>query len=182
MFLNSLIKDINFVEEVNIDVNFIEKQKLKEKYENLDQELREQNCNGKNGFILWGKKDKTMKTPFGNIIIKVSRFRYYDDEKNKFRTTTLLNKSIGLKNNQTIILSVKISIWKEMDSAKRQRDIKDMFPKLKISKMSITNINKEVDFAKLFKEQLKTKTEKINVQTPYLYAGVDDSFSNFNKI
>ncbi len=29
MFLNSLIKDINFVEEVNINVNFIEKQKLK---------------------------------------------------------------------------------------------------------------------------------------------------------
>jgi hypothetical protein len=29
MFLNSLIKDINFVEEVNIDVNLIGKQKLK---------------------------------------------------------------------------------------------------------------------------------------------------------
>ncbi|MFW4371205.1 MAG: Mbov_0401 family ICE element transposase-like protein [Spiroplasma sp. hy2] len=181
MFLNSLIKDINFVEEVNIDVNFIGKQKMKEKYENLDQELREQNCNGKNGFILWGKKDKMIKTHFGNIIIKASRFRYYDDKVNKFKTTTLLNKAIGLKNNQTIILSVKISIWKEMDSAKRQRDIKDIFPNLKISNMSITNINKEIDFAKLFKEHSKTKTEKINVQTPYLYAGVDDSFSNLTK-
>ncbi len=49
-----------------------------------------------------------------------------------------------------------------MDSAKRQRDIIDMYPKLNISKMTITNINKEIDFAKLFKEQLKSKTEKIN--------------------
>lgn len=32
-------KDINFVEEVNIDFNLIGKQKMKEKYENLDQEL-----------------------------------------------------------------------------------------------------------------------------------------------
>ncbi len=68
-----------------------------------------------------------------------------------------------------------------MSGAKRQRDIRDMFPNLKISKMTITNINKEIDFAKLFKEQLKTKTEKIIVQTPYLYAGVDDSFSNLTK-
>ncbi|MBW3057730.1 MAG: hypothetical protein CXB60_00645 [Spiroplasma poulsonii] len=174
-------KDINFVEEVNIDINLIGKQKMNEKYENLDQELREQNRNGKNGYILWGKKNKMIKTPFGNIIIKASRFRYYDKKENKFKTTTLLNKVIGLKNNETIILSVKIEIWKLMDSAKRQRDIMDMFPNLNISKMTITNINKEVDFAKLFKEQLKTKTEKINVQTPYLYAGVDDSFSNLTK-
>lgn len=68
-----------------------------------------------------------------------------------------------------------------MDSAKRQRDIMDMYPKLNISKMTITNINKEIYFTKLFKEQLKTKTEKINVQTPYLYVGVDDSFSNLTK-
>ncbi|WP_426605894.1 hypothetical protein [Spiroplasma endosymbiont of Glossina fuscipes fuscipes] len=68
-----------------------------------------------------------------------------------------------------------------MDSAKRQRDIMDMYQKLNISKMTITNINKEIDFDKLFKEQLKTETEKIIVQTPYLYAGVDDSFSNLTK-
>lgn len=181
MFLNSFIKDINFVEEVNIDVNFIEKQKLKEKYENLDQELRDKNCNGQNGFILWGKKKKTIKTPFGDILIKVSRFRYYDHKEKKFKTITLLNKLIGLKNNQTIILSVKISIWKELDSAKRQRDIRDMFPKLNISNMSITNINKKVNFFKLFQEHIKTKKEKVNVQTPYLYTGVDDSFSNLTK-
>lgn len=181
MFLNSFIKDINFVEEINIDINIIEKQKLKEKYENLNQELRKQNCNGQNGFILWGTKNKTIKSPFGDILIKASRFRYYDKKEKKFKTTTLLNKVIGLKKNQTIILSVKIAIWKEMDSAKRQRDIKDMYPKLNISNMLITNINKEVNFAKLFKEQLKTKTEKIKVQTPYLYAGVDDSFSNLTK-
>ncbi|WP_342276676.1 Mbov_0401 family ICE element transposase-like protein [Spiroplasma endosymbiont of Nebria brevicollis] len=180
MILNSF-KDINFVEEVNIDVNFIEKQKLKEKYENLDQELRKQNCNGQNGYILWGTRNKKMKTPFGDITIKASRFCFYDKKENKFKTTTLLNKEIGLKNNQTIILSVKISIWKEMDSAKRQRDIRDMFPKLNISNMSITNINKEVNFYKLFQEHLKTKTRKVNVQTPYLYAGVDDSFSNLTK-
>ncbi|ALA98214.1 hypothetical protein SKUN_001347 [Spiroplasma kunkelii CR2-3x] len=174
-------KDINFVEEVNIDVNLIGKQKMKEKYENLDQKLREQNRNGKNGYILWGKKNKMIKTPFGNIIIKASRFGYRDKKDNKFKTTTLLNKKIGLKNNQTIILSIKIELWKLMDSAKRQRDIMDMYPRLNISKMTITNINKEVDFDKLFKEQLKTKTEKIIVQTPYLYAGVDDSFSNLTK-
>ncbi len=40
MFLISC-KNINFVKEVNIDVNLIGKQKMKEKYENLDQELRE---------------------------------------------------------------------------------------------------------------------------------------------
>ncbi|GAA6238451.1 MAG: hypothetical protein SPLM_05690 [Spiroplasma phoeniceum] len=71
-------KDINFVEEVNIDVNFIGKQKLKEKYEKIDQELREQNRNGKNGYILWGKRNKMIKTPFGDIIIKASRFGYCD--------------------------------------------------------------------------------------------------------
>ncbi|ALA97954.1 hypothetical protein SKUN_001068 [Spiroplasma kunkelii CR2-3x] len=96
-----------------------------------------------------------IKTPFGNIIIKSSRFHYYDKKEKKFKTTTLLNKKNGLKNNQTIILSVKIEFWKLMDSAKRQRDIMDMYPKLNISKMTITNINKEIDFAKLFKEQLK---------------------------
>ncbi len=68
-----------------------------------------------------------------------------------------------------------------MSSTKRQRNIRNMFPNLKISKMTITNINKEIDFAKLFKEQLKTKTEKIIFQTTYLYAGVDDSFSNLTK-
>ncbi|WP_374696232.1 hypothetical protein [Spiroplasma endosymbiont of Polydrusus formosus] len=48
--------------------------------------------------------------------------------------------------------------------------------------MTITNFNKEVDYAKLFQEHLKkTKTEKINAKTPYLYAGVDDSFSNLTK-
>ncbi len=92
-------KDINFVEEVNIDVNLIGKQKMKEKYEKLDQELREQNCNGKNGYILWGKKNKMIKNPFGNIIIKASRFGYRDKKDNKFKTITLLNKKIGLKNN-----------------------------------------------------------------------------------
>lgn len=112
MILNSF-KDINFVQEVFIDVNIIEKQKLKEKYENLDQKLREQNRNGKNGYILWGKKNKKLKSPFGDIIIKASRFRYYDKKENKFKTTTLLNKVIGLKNNQTTILSVKILIWKK---------------------------------------------------------------------
>ncbi len=149
-FFNSF-KDINFVEEVNIDVNLIGKQKMKEKYENLDQELRGQNSNGKNDYILWGKNNKMIKNPFGNIVIKVPRFGYRDKKDNKFKTTTLLNKKIGLKNNQTIILSVKIEPWKLMDSAKRQRDIIDMYLKLNISKMTITNINKEIDFDKLFK-------------------------------
>lgn len=57
----------------------------------------------------------------------------------------------------------------------------DMYQKLNISKMTITNINKEVNFDKIIKEQLKTKNEKIIIQTPYLYAGVDDSFSNLTK-
>ncbi|APE74055.1 hypothetical protein SCITRI_00141 [Spiroplasma citri] len=93
----------------------------------------------------------------------------------------LFYKKVGRKKLSRISIFIKIEILKLMDSTKRQRDIMDMYPKLNISKMTITNINKEIDFAKLFKEQLKTKTEKIIVQTPYLYAGVDDSFSNLTK-
>ncbi|WP_374696896.1 hypothetical protein [Spiroplasma endosymbiont of Polydrusus formosus] len=73
------------------------------------------------------QKRKNHKNSFDNIIIKVSRFSYYDDKEKKFKTTTLLNKSIGLKNNQTIILIVKISIWKNWIVLKAQIDIKDMF-------------------------------------------------------
>ncbi len=92
-----------------------------------------------------------IKTLFGNIIIKSSGFCYLDKKDNKFKTITLLNKKIDLKNNQTIILSIKIAIWKLMDINKRQRDIMDMYRKLNISKITITNINKEIDFSKLFK-------------------------------
>ncbi|WP_425380957.1 hypothetical protein [Spiroplasma endosymbiont of Polydrusus pterygomalis] len=66
-------KTINFVEEVNINVNMIEKQKIKEKWiTKIDKELREQNRNGKNGYILWEKKNK--KSPFDDIKIKTSSF------------------------------------------------------------------------------------------------------------
>ncbi len=52
-----------------------------------------------------------IKTPFGNIIIKASRFNYRDKKDNKLKKT-LLNKKISLKKNKTIILSIKIAIWK----------------------------------------------------------------------
>ncbi|WFH00226.1 hypothetical protein M1771_09690 [Spiroplasma citri] len=108
-------------------------------------------------------------------------FVFFNKDTNKYEFVFLFDKKVGRKKRSRISIFIKIAIWKLMDSAKRQRDIMDMYPKLNISKMTITNINKEVDFAKLFKEQLKTKTEKIIVQTPYLYAGVDDSFSNLTK-
>jgi hypothetical protein len=50
---------------------------------------------------------KKLKTEHGDIQIKVSRFRYYDEENKKYKTTTLFNNAIGLKNNETIILDVK---------------------------------------------------------------------------
>lgn len=71
MILNSFIKDINFVEEVNIfntinfrekvniDVNETGKRLILEEWSKIDQELREQNCNDQNGYIMWGKRSFT---------------------------------------------------------------------------------------------------------------------------
>nr|CAK98395.1 hypothetical protein SPICI02_001 [Spiroplasma citri] len=98
-------------------------------------------------------------------------FVFLNKNTNKYQFVFLFYKKVGRKKLSRISIFIKIEILKLMDSTKRQRDIMDMYPKLNISKMTITNINKEIDFAKLFKEQLKTKTEKIIVQTPYLYAG-----------
>ncbi|WFH00225.1 hypothetical protein M1771_09685 [Spiroplasma citri] len=73
----NVFNSFNFREEVNIDVNFIGKQKLKEKYEKIDQELREQNRNGKNGYILWGKRPFTEKTEYGDITFFRTLFRFF---------------------------------------------------------------------------------------------------------
>ncbi len=108
-------------------------------------------------------------------------FVFFNKDTNKYEFIFLFDKKNRKKKRSRISIFIKITIWKLIAGAKRQRDIMDMCPKLNISKMTITNINKEVDFYKLFKKQLKTMTEKINVQTPYLYAGVDDSFSNLTK-
>ncbi|AKM52761.1 Mbov_0401 family ICE element transposase-like protein [Spiroplasma mirum] len=177
----NVFNTIDFREKVNIDVNEVGKRLILEEWEITDQELREQNRNGQNGYIMWGKRPFTEKTEYGDITFYRTLFRFYNKDTNKYEFVFLFDKKIGRKKWSRISIFIKIAIWKEMDSAKRQRDIKDMFPKLNISNMSISNINKEVNFDKLFKEQLKTKTEKINVQTPYLYAGVDDSFSNLTK-
>ncbi|WP_425379889.1 Mbov_0401 family ICE element transposase-like protein [Spiroplasma endosymbiont of Stenodema calcarata] len=130
---------------------------------------------------MWGKRPFTEKTEYGDITFFRTLFRFFNKDTNKYEFVFLFDKKVGRKKRSRISIFIKIAIWKLMDSAKRQRDIMDMYPKLNISKMTITNINKEIDFDKLFKEQLKTMTEKINVQTPYLYAGVDDSFSNLTK-
>ncbi|QIA69648.1 hypothetical protein GL981_11150 (plasmid) [Spiroplasma citri] len=177
----NVFNTINFREKVNIDVNETGKRLILEEWERTDQELRKQNCNGQNGYIMWGKRPFTEKTEYGDITFFRTLFRFFNKDTNKYEFVFLFDKKVGRKKRSRISIFIKIAIWKLMDSAKRQIDIMDMFPNLNISKMTITNINKEVDFAKLFKEQLKTKTEKIIVQTTYLYAGVDDSFSNLTK-
>ncbi|WP_425379576.1 Mbov_0401 family ICE element transposase-like protein [Spiroplasma endosymbiont of Stenodema calcarata] len=177
----NIFNTINFREKVNTDVNEIGKKLILEEWERTDQELRKQNCNGQNGYIMWGKRPFTEKTEYGDITFFRTLFRFFNKDTNKYEFVFLFDKKVGRKKRSRISIFIKIAIWKLMDSAKRQRDIMDMYQKLNISKMTITNINKEIDFDKLFKEQLKTETEKIIVQTPYLYAGVDDSFSNLTK-
>ncbi len=130
---------------------------------------------------MWGKRPFTEKTEYGDITFFRTLFRFFNKDTNKYEFIFLFDKKVGRKKRSRISIFIKITIWKLIASAKRQRDIIDMYPKLNISKMTITNINKEIDFAKLLKEQLKAKTEKINFRTPYLYAGVDDSFSNLTK-
>ncbi|WP_374696748.1 Mbov_0401 family ICE element transposase-like protein [Spiroplasma endosymbiont of Polydrusus formosus] len=177
----NIFNTINFRKKVNIDVNEVGKRLILEEWEKTDQKLRKQNCNGKNGYIMWGKRSFTEKTEYGDVTFFRTLFCFFNKDNNKYEFVFLFDKKISRKKWSRISIFIKIAILKLMDSAKRQRDIMDMYPKLNISKMTITNINKEIEWDKLFKEQLKTKTEKINVKTPYLYAGVDDSFSNLTK-
>ncbi|ALA97782.1 hypothetical protein SKUN_00893 [Spiroplasma kunkelii CR2-3x] len=82
-------------------------------------------------------------------------FVFFNKDTNKYQFVFLFDKKVGRKKRSRISIFIKIAIWKLMDSAKRQRNIMDMYPKLNILKMTITNINKEINFYKLFKEQLK---------------------------
>ncbi|PQP79667.1 hypothetical protein C6B38_00160 [Spiroplasma sp. ChiS] len=169
----NIFNTINFREKVNIDVNETGKRLILEEWEKIVMAKMAILCRVKD---LLQKKQSMVILPFLEHY-----FVFLNKDTNKYQFVFLFYKKVGRKKRSRISIFIKIAILKLMDSTKRQRDIMDMYPKLNISKMTITNINKEIDFAKLFKEQLKAKNEKIIVQTPYLYAGVDDSFSNLTK-
>ncbi|WP_426605892.1 hypothetical protein [Spiroplasma endosymbiont of Glossina fuscipes fuscipes] len=102
----NIFNTINFREKVNTDVNEIGKKLILEEWERTDQELRKQNCNGQNGYIMWGKRPLQKKQsmvilPFLEhyfvflikILINMNLFSYLirkSEEKNEVELVFLL--------------------------------------------------------------------------------------------
>lgn len=61
----NIFNTINFREKVNIDVNETGKRLILEEWSKIDQEVRKQNCNGQNGYIMWGKRPLQKKRVWG---------------------------------------------------------------------------------------------------------------------
>lgn len=159
------------IENLKKDFKLKMLQALKEKFEALDQDIFK--TRDKKRYVSVKVISRSILTDVGHINFRRHIYKYYNEEKQKWKYIALVDKELGIEKYAKIINSLKEKILSFIADGKRYRDILDAIPEANISTMTISRL-----FRKELKDMqyVKNKVNLLNGQN--LYINTDDSFVN----